>query len=48
MKQPGRFSVSDVINRGGTFPGSARFPEFRDDNVRETAIENLSAVICQK
>jgi 6-phosphofructokinase 1 len=48
MKQPDRFSVSDVINGGGTLPGAACFPEFRDDNVRETAIENLSAVICQK
>ena len=26
MKQLDRFSVSDVINRGGTFLGSARFP----------------------
>lgn len=41
MKQLDRFSVSDVINRGGTFLGSARFLEFRDDKVRETAIENL-------
>ena len=41
MKQLDRFSVSDVINRGGTFLGSARFPEFRDDKVRETAIENM-------
>ncbi len=24
------YSVSDVINRGGTFLGSARFPEFKD------------------
>ncbi len=36
-----RSSVSDVINRGGTFLGSARFPEFRDENVRKQAIENL-------
>lgn len=48
MKQPDRFSVSDVINGGGTFPGAACFSEFRDDNVRETAIENLSAIICHK
>ena len=41
MKKLDRFSVSDVINRGGTFLGSARFPEFRDDKVRETAIENM-------
>ncbi|MGV8293988.1 6-phosphofructokinase, partial [Pseudomonas aeruginosa] len=31
----------DMINRGGTFLGSARFPEFRDENVRAKAIENL-------
>ena len=36
-----RSSVSDVINRGGTFLGSARFPEFREVAVREKAIENL-------
>lgn len=36
-----RSSVSDVINRGGTFLGSARFPEFKEVAVREKAIENL-------
>ncbi len=36
-----RTSVSDVINRGGTFLGSARFPEFADEKVREQAIQNL-------
>lgn len=36
-----RRSVSDVINKGGTFLGSARFPEFRDEKVRAQAIENL-------
>ena len=36
-----RQSVSDVINRGGTFLGSARFPEFREESVRKEAIENL-------
>ena len=38
-----RSSVSDVINRGGTFLGSARFPEFKEVAVREKAIENLKA-----
>lgn len=38
-----RSSVSDVINRGGTFLGSARFPEFKEVEIREKAIENLSA-----
>ncbi len=36
-----RNSVSDVINKGGTFLGSARFPEFKDEKVRAQAIENL-------
>ena len=36
-----RQSVSDVINRGGTFLGSARFPEFRDEKVREQAVANI-------
>ncbi|WP_375751720.1 6-phosphofructokinase [Vibrio sp. HN007] len=36
-----RSSVSDVINRGGTFLGSARFPEFKEVEIREKAIENL-------
>jgi len=36
-----RKSVSDVINRGGTFLGSARFPEFKEQSVREEAIKNL-------
>ncbi|GHA44032.1 6-phosphofructokinase [Photobacterium aphoticum] len=36
-----RKSVSDVINKGGTFLGSARFPEFKEEHVREQAIENL-------
>lgn len=31
MVQLDRYSVSDMINRGGTFLGSARFPEFRDE-----------------
>ncbi|WP_108651007.1 6-phosphofructokinase [Dongshaea marina] len=37
----GRHSVSDVINRGGTFLGSARFPEFKEEKVRLEAIDNL-------
>jgi 6-phosphofructokinase 1 len=37
MVQLDRYSVSDMINRGGTFLGSARFPEFRDERVREVA-----------
>lgn len=42
IKKLNRFSVSDIINRGGTFLGSARFPEFRDsDKVRARAIDNM-------
>ncbi|OCG42822.1 6-phosphofructokinase [Gilliamella sp. Bif1-4] len=36
-----RSSVSDIITRGGTFLGSARFPEFKDKAVRQKAITNL-------
>jgi len=36
-----RYSVSDVIDRGGTFLGSARFPEFKEEQVRREAITNL-------
>ncbi|MEI6897115.1 MAG: 6-phosphofructokinase [Psychromonas sp.] len=36
-----RRSVSDIINRGGTFLGSARFPEFKEEKVRREAIQNL-------
>ena len=34
-------SVSEVMIRGGTFIGTARLPEFRDEKVRLIAIENL-------
>jgi len=36
-----RRDVSDMINRGGTFLGSARFPEFKDEAIRLEAIENM-------
>lgn len=36
-----RRSVSEIINRGGTFLGSARFPEFRNPDVRAKCVENL-------
>lgn len=35
--------ASDVINRGGTFLGSARFPEFADENIRKEAIKQLDS-----
>ncbi len=34
-------SVSGIINKGGTFLKTARFPEFRDKKVRTQAYENL-------
>ena len=41
IEQLDRYSVSDVINRGGTFLGSARFPEFKEESVRKEAIKML-------
>lgn len=41
IKPLSRHSVSDMINRGGTFLGSARFPEFKEESVRREAIKNL-------
>ena len=41
IEQLERHSVSDVITRGGTFLKSARFPEFKKESVRLTAVENL-------
>jgi len=34
-------SVSDIINKGGTFLGSARFPQFNKINNRIVAINNM-------
>ncbi len=46
-----RKSVSDKTRIGGTFLGTARLPEFKEESVREVAIENLKhydidAVVC--
>ena len=41
MEQLDRYSVSDVINRGGTFLGYVSYPGFRDPAVREKGIANL-------
>ncbi|SMF20251.1 6-phosphofructokinase [Alteromonadaceae bacterium Bs31] len=41
IKPLDRRSVSDTVNRGGTFLGSARFPEFKEEDVRKEAIRNL-------
>ncbi len=37
-----RNSVSDIINRGGTFLGSARFPQFIEAAIREKCVANLN------
>ena len=42
IHQLDRYSVSDIITRGGTFLGSARFPAFKIDSTRKKAIENLN------
>lgn len=36
-----RHQVSDIINRGGTVLGSARFPAFKEESVRQVAISQL-------
>ena len=36
-----RYSVSDIITKGGTFLGSARFPEFKKPEVRAKCAEIL-------
>lgn len=36
-----RFSVTEVISKGGTFLRSARYPEFKEKNVRKEAIKVL-------
>lgn len=41
VEQLYRHSVSDLLNRGGTFLGTARFPEFKEEKVRQEAIEVL-------
>lgn len=46
-----RKSVSDKLRLGGTFIGTARLPEFKEESVRKVAIENmkhfdLDAIVC--
>ncbi|QJC35960.1 6-phosphofructokinase [Enterobacteriaceae endosymbiont of Donacia cincticornis] len=36
-----RYSVSDIINKGGTFLGSARFPQFKNKKIRSISINNM-------
>jgi 6-phosphofructokinase 1 len=44
IKKLSRYAVSDVINRGGTFLGSARFPEFAEESVRHEAILQMKKI----
>ncbi len=36
-----RYTVSDILDRGGTKLGSARLPEFKEDEVQNQCIKNL-------
>ena len=36
-----RHSVSDIVNRGGTILGTARLREFKEESVRQIAVNNL-------
>ncbi|WP_343191957.1 6-phosphofructokinase [Buchnera aphidicola (Formosaphis micheliae)] len=37
-----QYSVSNIINKGGTFLGSARFPKFKNKKIRKIAVNNLT------
>lgn len=41
IKKMQRQDVSEVVNRGGTLLGSARFPEFKQKKIREQSVNNL-------
>ncbi len=41
IKQLTNSDVGGIINRGGTFLGSARLPEFKNIEVRELGVEQL-------
>ena len=41
MRRMHSFDVGQILNRGGTILGSARLPEFKEDEVVAKAIENL-------
>ncbi len=41
IKKLNRYDVSRIIKAGGTILGSARFPEFADEKIREVAVKNL-------
>ncbi len=41
IKKMDRSSVTNIINRGGTILGTARLPEFKEDEVALKGVENL-------
>ena len=43
-----RNSVSDIIQRGGTILRTARWPEFKNEEVRKKAAKILQKLILQK
>lgn len=43
IKKLDRNDVSRIINRGGTVLGSARYPEFKEKEVREIGVKRLKA-----
>lgn len=50
FKNFSKTDVSDILSRGGTILGSARLPEFKDDEVQEKAVkilqeENIDALV---
>ncbi len=44
IKKLNRNDVSRIINRGGTVLGSARYPEFKDRDVRQNAVNQLNDI----
>ena len=42
IKKLDRYNASRIISRGGTILGSARFPEFKEKEVRQQAIDQLN------
>ena len=41
-------SVSDILFKGGTFLGTARFPQLTDPAVQDKAIEQMRKVLYQR
>ncbi len=41
IKKMNRSSVSDIVSRGGTILRTARLPEFKEESIRQIAVDNL-------